>query len=82
MIKDVATRFDKRQGGYTKTVRLGKRFGDDSTMVLIEWSEAPKAVLAEEPKKTKPAKVNPETKAKKPVRKAPVQKTKKETKKK
>lgn len=39
MISDIAPRFSKRQGGYTKMVRLGKRFGDDSSMVLIEWTE-------------------------------------------
>lgn|ERR1035437_9543371 len=39
MIKDIAPRFNKRQGGYTKMVRLGKRFGDDATMVLLEWVE-------------------------------------------
>ncbi len=39
MIRDIAPRFSKRQGGYTKTVRLGKRFGDDASMVLIEWTE-------------------------------------------
>lgn len=39
MIKDIAPRFNKRQGGYTKMVRLGKRFGDDATMVLVEWAE-------------------------------------------
>lgn len=39
MIKDIAPRFNKRQGGYTKMVRLGKRFGDDATMVLLEWTE-------------------------------------------
>jgi len=40
MIKDIAPRFNKRQGGYTKIARLGKRFGDDATMVLIEWVES------------------------------------------
>jgi large subunit ribosomal protein L17 len=39
MIKDIAPRLSKRQGGYTKIVRLGKRFGDDATMVLVEWVE-------------------------------------------
>ncbi len=39
MIKDIAPRFNKRQGGYTKMVRLGKRFGDDATMVMFEWVE-------------------------------------------
>jgi large subunit ribosomal protein L17 len=50
MIKDIAPRFNKRQGGYTKTVRLGKRFGDDATMVLLEWVEQ-RAVLEKTEKK-------------------------------
>ncbi len=39
MIEDIAPRFNKRQGGYTKMVRLGKRFGDDATIVMLEWVE-------------------------------------------
>lgn len=63
MIKDIAPRFNKRQGGYTKIVRLGKRFGDDATMVLIEWAE-PRPVL-EKTEETKGVKEQ----SKKPVKK-------------
>lgn len=81
MIKDIATRFDKRQGGYTKTVRLGKRFGDDSTMVLIEWTESAKPVEVSEAKAAKPvAKKAVTVKTKKPVKKV-TPKNKKEIKK-
>ncbi len=57
MINDVSKRFDKRQGGYTRTLRLGKRFGDDATMVVMEWTEISKAVAVVEPEKpsAKPA---------------------------
>ena len=51
MISNIAPRFDKRQGGYTKMVRLGKRFGDDSTMVLLEWAETAQAIIPVEDKK-------------------------------
>jgi large subunit ribosomal protein L17 len=71
MIKDVAPRFANRQGGYTRMTRLGKRFGDDATMVVMEWTEVAKSVVPvaiEKPVKEKKTKeVKP--KAKKPVRK-------------
>lgn len=54
VIKDIAPRFSKRQGGYTKMVRLGKRFGDDATMVLLEWVEQKQIIeKTEEAKKVK-----------------------------
>ncbi|MDO8657232.1 MAG: 50S ribosomal protein L17 [Candidatus Levybacteria bacterium] len=39
---DTALRFFERQGGYTRIIRLGKRFADDASMVLIEWTEGVK----------------------------------------
>ncbi len=45
--KDIAPRFAKRAGGYTRVIRMGKRFGDDAMMVLMEWTEGP---LPAEPK--------------------------------
>lgn len=39
MISDVALRFIKRKGGYTRIVKLGRRFNDDASMVLLEWVE-------------------------------------------
>ena len=47
LIKDIAPRFAKRAGGYTRIIRMGKRFGDDAMMVLMEWTEGP---LPAEPK--------------------------------
>jgi large subunit ribosomal protein L17 len=41
MLSEIAPRFKNRQGGYTRMVRLGRRFGDDATMVLLEWTEKP-----------------------------------------
>ncbi len=69
MIKDIAPRFNKRQGGYTKMVRLGKRFGDDATMVLLEWVEQRQVVEKTE-----------ETKEVKKQTKKPVEMVKKEVK--
>jgi len=39
MISDIAPRFNGRNGGYTRIVKLGKRFGDDAQVVLMEWVE-------------------------------------------
>lgn len=39
LIKDIAPRFNTRTGGYTRIIRMGKRFGDDAMMVLMEWTE-------------------------------------------
>ena len=88
MIKDIAPRFNKRQGGYTKMVRLGKRFGDDATMVLLEWVEQrPVLEKAEEIKEVKKQtkkqieKPKKEAKSKIEVKNKPTSKTKRSIKK-
>lgn len=54
LIKDIAPRFVKRNGGYTRIIKIGKRrVGDNAPVVYIEWSEK-KAEAAEV--KTKSAK--------------------------
>jgi large subunit ribosomal protein L17 len=39
MMKDIAPKLVNRNGGYTRIIRLGKRFNDDASMVLLEWVE-------------------------------------------
>jgi len=39
MISDVSSRFNDRNGGYTRIVKIGRRFGDDANMVILEWVE-------------------------------------------
>lgn len=39
MINDVAPRFATRPGGYTRIIRLGNRFSDNASMVMMEWVE-------------------------------------------
>lgn len=56
MIKNVAPRFQNRPGGYTRIVKLGRRFGDNARMVLMEWTE---------PSEIKNVETEPEEKVKK-----------------
>lgn len=51
MIADVAPRFNGRNGGYTRIVRLGKRLKDNASMVILEWVEKKEEVIV--PKDTK-----------------------------
>ena len=41
MIKEIAPRFKERHGGYVRIIKLGRRFGDNAAMVLMEWVESP-----------------------------------------
>src|ERR1035437_7871900 len=33
ILKEIAPRFDKKQGGYVRLIKAGKRFGDDAPVV-------------------------------------------------
>lgn len=70
-VSDVAPRFKDINGGYTRIIKLGKRLGDRSQVVMLEWTEAAKAVEVVPPKKIQE---KPSTKAlrsaKKTVKKA------------
>ena len=39
LFEDIAPRFENRQGGYTRIVKLGQRHGDAAEMVILELIE-------------------------------------------
>jgi large subunit ribosomal protein L17 len=39
LFDDIAPRFENRQGGYTRMVKLGPRYGDSADMVILELIE-------------------------------------------
>ena len=83
MISDVASRFNDRNGGYTRIIKIGRRFGDDANMVILEWVEKGSKLVKKEKKikvkKTALKKTEDKKAVKKPVKKE--KKTKKESKK-
>ena len=83
LITDIAPRFSKRQGGYTRIIRVGNRLGDESPTVILEWVEKAKTVAVVEEKDIKSkVKAKPAKKAivKKAVRKLAPKKVKGKTK--
>lgn len=45
LVSDVAPRFKKRSGGYTRIIKLGSRVSDNASMVLVEWTEERNQIL-------------------------------------
>lgn len=39
LVNDISPRFKNRPGGYTRLIRLGQRFGDNASVVIMEWTE-------------------------------------------
>lgn len=52
MLSDIAPRFKDRNGGYTRIIRLGRRFNDNAQTVRMEWVEL-SPITAVLPKKQK-----------------------------
>lgn len=72
-VNDLAKRFAQRPGGYVRIIKLGKRFGDNAGMALIEWVEKTSALapVVKEEKESKKT-VAPKAKtAAKTVKKTP-----------
>lgn len=82
MFSDIAPRFINRPGGYTRIVKIGNRFSDDASMVIMEWVE--KNNVEKKPaekatdsvvKKEKKIIVSPKTTIEKTVKKTVVKKS-------
>ena len=80
MLSEISPRFSKRSGGYTKIIKLGRRFGDNASMVVMEWVEKAIAIPPQPVKKVQKGKTKEEAKPKKEVKK-PVKKETKNKKK-
>ena len=39
LFAEIGPKFAKREGGYTRTLKLGNRKGDDAPIVLVTWVE-------------------------------------------
>jgi large subunit ribosomal protein L17 len=53
MVKEIGPRFAKRAGGYTRIIKIGERFGDNSPAVIIEWTESSQAIVPVQVEKAK-----------------------------
>lgn len=54
LIDDIAPRFAKREGGYTRILRIGKRrVADNAPMAYIEWTEKTAEANMKQPAKSK-----------------------------
>jgi len=59
LINEIAPRFSNRQGGYTRVIKINRRFNDNAKMAMIEWTEK---VNVEGTSATKTVKAKKETK--------------------
>lgn len=39
LFADIAPRFQQRNGGYTRIIKLGQRYGDAAPMAVLQWVE-------------------------------------------
>jgi len=39
LLNEIAPRFADRQGGYTRVIKINRRFNDNARMAMIEWTE-------------------------------------------
>jgi large subunit ribosomal protein L17 len=71
MLNEVAPRFGDKQGGYIRLIKMGKRFGDDAPVVVMEWTEVTQTIVPVQTDK----KAKKEVKTVKPTKRAPAKKS-------
>ncbi len=74
VIRDLAPRLKDRNSGYTRIIKLGRRFSDNAAMVLMEWVvkkevQSSKLKVKSEVKELAAGKVEKKSEAKKEVKK-------------
>lgn len=47
LFDELAPRFASRQGGYTRIQRIGKRYGDNAPMAILEYIDGPTDIKKE-----------------------------------
>lgn len=47
LFDELAPRFASRQGGYTRIQRIGKRYGDNAPMAILEYIDGPSDIKKE-----------------------------------
>lgn len=77
LIKDVAPRFEKTNGGYTRIIKIGNRLKDNAGMAFIEWTSIKQQVAVIEKPKRKKEQKKEVKEEKKPVAKKAVKKERK-----
>ncbi len=56
MLTDIAPRNASRPGGYTRILKIGNRFSDNASMVIMEWVEKGSTTSSAAPRNAKSAK--------------------------
>src|SRR6266487_1471067 len=79
LFDDIAPKSAERNGGYTRIVKLGQRMSDSAPMAFIEWVDMAEVIeaKAEEEKKAKRKKAEPEPEHAEPIEEEPAAKEKK-----
>ncbi len=72
MINIIAPGFKNRAGGYTRIIKTGRRFNDDASMVILQWTEGEAIAVA--PKETE-KKISKSTASKVSTRKSSTKKS-------
>ena len=67
LVKQLSQRYEKRNGGYSRVIRAGYRYGDDAAMAIIELVDRNVEAKRVDRKKKEPTKKGQEEKKKIPA---------------